>query len=445
MIARTIALLLLVGVILGTTVTPAAAQPMCDAPRVLLVVDKSSSMLGALPGGTTKWDAATTAIGELTTAFAPNVDFGLMLFPHPNLCAPGSVVIPVGENTSETLVGGLGAPPPTAGNYTPMAETIDAVVGETSITDPTHDGNVILITDGWQYCDPYVATTRFNPVGAVGRLRDAGVTVYVVGFGDAVDSLTLNRSATAAGTAMPGCDVTLADPMATGHCYHQANDLAGLRSALDAIARRITAEECDGLDNDCDGMIDEGFDVDADGYTTCGTVPGMPGTTDPGRVDCDDTLDTVHPGAEDVCDGLDNDCDGAIDPACACTDGATQPCGRSVGACMAGTQTCVDGRWDTCTGFTGPDFETCNGLDDDCNGTVDDDVSCGPSATCVDGECVDLSRPVDAGTTLPPRETAPVQEGGCGCSLPGAGRATGTMALALLLLLAVGRRRRRRR
>ncbi len=63
-------------------------------------------------------------------------------------------------------------------------------------------------------------------------------------------------------------------------------------------------EICDGIDNNCDGNIDEGFDQDGDGVTTCAG-------------DCDDTDATVYPNAPEICDGLDNDCDGVIDtPSC---------------------------------------------------------------------------------------------------------------------------------
>jgi Putative metal-binding motif len=65
------------------------------------------------------------------------------------------------------------------------------------------------------------------------------------------------------------------------------------------------AEEiCNGIDDNCNGTIDEGFDTDADGFTTCGG-------------DCNDGDATVNPGATEVCgDGIDNNCDGQIDEGC---------------------------------------------------------------------------------------------------------------------------------
>jgi hypothetical protein len=80
--------------------------------------------------------------------------------------------------------------------------------------------------------------------------------------------------------------------------------------------------QCDGLDNDCNGLYDDnaGFDVDRDGYTTCGTTFAasptdprvnthtLPGTS-PDYVDCDDTSASVHPGQTEICgNAVDEDC-----------------------------------------------------------------------------------------------------------------------------------------
>jgi len=63
-------------------------------------------------------------------------------------------------------------------------------------------------------------------------------------------------------------------------------------------------EVCNGIDDNCNGKIDDSFDADGDGYGTCiGTGEG----------DCDDTDPAIHPGAAEVCDGKDNNCDGTAD------------------------------------------------------------------------------------------------------------------------------------
>jgi hypothetical protein len=75
----------------------------------------------------------------------------------------------------------------------------------------------------------------------------------------------------------------------------------------DGTADCVDAEECDGIDNDGDGEIDEGYDADGDGYTQCGNLVT-------GAYDCDDSDDEIYPGAFEVdSDGVDNDCDDRID------------------------------------------------------------------------------------------------------------------------------------
>jgi hypothetical protein len=73
-------------------------------------------------------------------------------------------------------------------------------------------------------------------------------------------------------------------------------------SDQDGAADCTDGESCDGLDNDGDGLIDEGFDQDGDGIPPCGATP-----------DCDDTDPDTHPGADERTDDTDNDCDGLID------------------------------------------------------------------------------------------------------------------------------------
>ncbi len=72
------------------------------------------------------------------------------------------------------------------------------------------------------------------------------------------------------------------------------------------VADCLETEICDGIDNNGNGQIDEGFDVDGDGYTQCGTA------TTP--ADCNDNDASINPGAAEVeGDGVDNNCDGIAD------------------------------------------------------------------------------------------------------------------------------------
>jgi hypothetical protein len=124
-------------------------------------------------------------------------------------------------------------------------------------------------------------------------------------------------------------------------------------------------EECDAVDEDCDGAIDEGFDLDLDGATTCGP-DGIDGSIDD---DCDDGNPTVFPGATEACDGADSDCDGVLpgDEADLDEDGYLSCDG------------CVDGFCGDCDDLTATTHpaaeELCNDDDDDCDGTEDDGLT----------------------------------------------------------------------
>ncbi|MBW2456941.1 MAG: hypothetical protein JRI68_20675, partial [Deltaproteobacteria bacterium] len=147
-------------------------------------------------------------------------------------------------------------------------------------------------------------------------------------------------------------------------------------------------ETCNGLDDDCDNQADEN---DPDGGGTCTT--GLDGVCSPGVEHCVSgqlqCQQNVQPSSE-TCNGQDDDCDGATDEN---NPGGGGACNTGLlGVCMPGLFVCQNGGLQ-CTQTTQPSTEICNGDDDDCDGSTDENNPGGGGAcsTGLNGIC-------DAGT-----------------------------------------------
>jgi len=314
--------------------------------------------------------------------------------------------------------------------------------------------SVILITDGVESCD---LTCRFQapedcvaPRTAAANLLAAGISTYVVGLSVSGGARTqLNNIATSGGT----------DAGASGGdtAYFADNPVQLSAGLASIVADSLLVEVCNGADDDCDTFIDEGVlnacgtcgappaetcntvDDDCDGTTdegvanlcgTCGAAP--PEVCNLSDDDCDGIIDEgvcggCVPSAE-ICDGMDNDCNGMID------DGVTRPCGTDVGWCTTGIQTCIAPfTFGACTG-RGPRAETCNNIDDDCNGVVDGITrACGSSVgVCAPGNqlCTAGSYGTCTGGVGPSAEICDLLDNNCNGSVdegnPGGGAACGT-------------------
>src|SRR3989338_5762017 len=157
-----------------------------------------------------------------------------------------------------------------------------------------------------------------------------------------------------------------------------------------------TAEVCDGKDNDCNSKIDDY--VINDCKSEEGLCAKQLGVCKGTRKKCNGLnnyqdcttneygVSGKYQETETQCDNLDNDCDGSIDEGCGCLPASTKPCGyNDKGICQLGTQVCsADGKWGDCIGAVYPDSfkETaCDGLDNDCDGLVDECVT-NPCGEC---------------------------------------------------------------
>ena len=163
----------------------------------------------------------------------------------------------------------------------------------------------------------------------------------------------------------------------------------------DAGVSPAATESCDGIDNNCDGAVDEDTagdaatwypDVDADGYGD--SAAGQAACSAPSGfiadgTDCDDTLPEVSPAGQEACNGLDDDCDGqvdeedAIDPLTFFADTDTDGFGdasATLAACdLPSGYVTDDTDCDDTDALVFPGAsEFCNGWDDDCDGETDE-------------------------------------------------------------------------
>jgi hypothetical protein len=147
-------------------------------------------------------------------------------------------------------------------------------------------------------------------------------------------------------------------------------------------------EACDGLDNDCDAAVDEEIEP-----MPCGETRGI---CKQGILECrNGQWDTECQGAVgpspqgEECDAarLDENCDGTPNEGCQCTEGETNDCMVGPYTCRPGTVTCRGGQWSACEGEQKGTAETCDGQDNDCDGTPDNggDRLCSGSNRYCDG------------------------------------------------------------
>lgn len=252
---------------------------------------------------------------------------------------------------------------------------------------PASGGSVQYVVD-WQAPDtPGAANFLISAVAGNGNGQNSGdsFTEANLQFGFGCTPLTyyFDGDRDGAGDAAFGTKLGCAAPLG----YAPLDDDC---DGNDDNIHPGATERCNGRDDDCDGEVDEEVmqvpkypDQDGDGF---GSVTGQPvmgcapraGYAD-NADDCDDGDSDRNPGAAELCDFIDNDCDGKVD------DGARAVCG--VGLCRRESESCFA----ACVPGL-PLVESCDGFDDDCDGETDEADACPGGQVCSEGlECVDAA------------------------------------------------------
>ena len=223
---------------------------------------------------------------------------------------------------------------------------------------------------------------------------------------DAVDATTWWLDAD--GDSYGGASLSLTQCSQPSGYVASSSDCDDLAAAVNPGATEV----CNDTDDDCDGSTDEGLststwyaDSDGDGYGDASTTTadcGQPSGYVADATDCDDGAAAINPAASEVCDSLDNDCDGDIDDddpglsggstwyldgdgdgygdATSTTDACLLPSGYASDA-----TDCDDASSAVNPGAS----ESCNGDDDDCDGDIDEGVL-GTGAACAADDCAEV-------------------------------------------------------